>query len=420
MNARVGPQTDHWIDVEKGRLALILSVERIALCARYIVYVALLILFYLDYLHGTLGDFIVVTAVMVCHNVFVHWALYTRRYDLFRGLLNLAIYLAEMSFVVSFTGALESEAYMLYILLIIGFGAYSRRFRQTILVAALCCVVYILVVAVNSYLSGADISVGVIIAKLLIMLVCGWLVGRVSEVLWNTEQGYLAQAQAVASSEATLRTILDSTADPILVYDEDEAITEANNKAEEFLGAPREKLLGLQIREFLFDDGTLPAKMEATYAAGELRGEQVLVSADGTERSVDFTVRSYVLHKKRYFVCVAHDITDRKHLLEVTRLTNENLERLNRQLRQVSQFKTDVLATLSQKLRSPLAAILGYVEMLLHEELGQTTHTQRRALRTCRRSAFRMFRLMDETLDSGTLDMPPIVAETPDRNRNAR
>ena len=405
MNAHVEPQTDHAIDVDKGRRALILSVERIALCTRYIVYVALLVLFRLDYLHGSLGDFIVVTIAMACHNIFVHWVFHTRRYDLFRSLLNLAIYFAEMSFVVSFTGALESEAYMLYVLLIIGFGAYARRFRQTILVAALCCVVYILVVTVNSYLSGANIPPGLIVAKLLIILVCGWLVGRVSEVLWNTEQGYLAQAQAVASSEATLRTILDSTADPILVYDQDEAITEANNKAEEFLGVPREKLLGLRIRDFLFDDGTLSAKMEEAYTAGESRGEQVLMSADATERTVDFTVRSYVLHKKRFFVCVAHDVTDRKHLLEVTRLANENLERLNRQLRQVSQFKTDVLATLSQKLRSPLAAILGYVEMLLHEELGQTTHTQRRALRTCRRSAFRVFRLMDETLDSGSLDV---------------
>jgi signal transduction histidine kinase len=83
-------------------------------------------------------------------------------------------------------------------------------------------------------------------------------------------------------------------------------------------------------------------------------------------------------------------------------------------------MKTQFLATMSQKLRSPLTALLGFVELLLHEELGEITPEQREALQSCRRSARRTFSLMDEALEFGraeeattqfALEEPPSTAE---------
>ena len=51
----------------------------------------------------------------------------------------------------------------------------------------------------------------------------------------------------------------------------------------------------------------------------------------------------------------------------------------------------------SQKLRSPLTAILGYMDLLLDEELGELLPEQRKSLQTCRRSTLRIFKLLDES-----------------------
>ena len=394
------------IDVERDRLALILNVERTALYARYVIYAIPAVLFLLKHIRGTMTDFLLVTLATACHNIFAHWVLYTGRYRLFRSPLNLAVYVAEIAFIVSVTGGPESDAYVLYILLIIGFGAYSRRFKQTFLLAILCSAVYTAIILADLFLAGTGISVAIITAKLMFILVAGWLVGRVSEVLRSTEQHYLAHADAFASAEAALRTILDSTADPILVYNEREVVIEANDKTCEFLGVSRDRLIGQRIGSFIFDDDTWPAKMAALRDRGHYRGEQIFIDFEGTERNVDFIVRSFIRDNQRLFVGVAHDITERKQLQEVTQLANVNLARLNRQLRQVSQLKSETLAAISGKLRSPLAAILGYVDMLLHEELGETTPEQRKALRTCRRCAVRLFRLMDESLALDTTQSP--------------
>lgn len=381
-----------------ANINLVLSVERFGLVARYAVWVLLAPAFMTGYLPGSAFNLAIVTAVVLLHNAFVHWVFLTRRYHLFIGRLNFLAYFVEACLVVNFTGVDNSDAYILFFLLVAGFGGYRRRFGLTFGVAVLCCVAYAVILYIEWRLNGITQEPGNLIARVLLLLVFGWLVGTLSRQLRLGEEAIRDHADALAASEATLRAILDSTAQPILVYDEREFITEANDRAREFLGVPREQLLGRRIRGFMFDDGTLPNKFAALRARGEYRGEQIVVRADGEERTVDFRVRSYIRDGRRFFVAIAHDITEQKNLQEATRLANANLERLNRELRNVDQLKTAFLSTISQKLRSPLSAVLGFLEMLLQEELGEINLDQRGALQTCRRATLRVFRVVDEAL----------------------
>jgi signal transduction histidine kinase len=122
-----------------------------------------------------------------------------------------------------------------------------------------------------------------------------------------------------------------------------------------------------------------------------------MLDSDGGEHTVDLKARSFVREHARYFVCVARDITEQKDYQEATQLANENLERLNRELRQLNDLKAGFLGKTSQKLRAPLAALLGYLDMLINEELGEINDDQRKALHTCRRSALRLLRVAEET-----------------------
>ena len=389
---------------EDPRLLLVLSVERIALVSRYLVFVIGVPLLLLGYLEWSFLDLIILTVVVGAHNVFSHWVFLTRRYYVFRTPLNFMLYLVEVSVLVGFTGAEESALYVTYLFLLAGYSAYSGRLTRTLLVTALCCQAFAVVLLLELVLVGITMPSGIIAAKFFSIVVFGWLVGRLGELRRRAEEGSLAQTQALAASEAALRTILDSTGDPIVVSDENECITDANDKACEFFRVPRDELLGQRLRRFIFDDGTLPNKMAMLRSQGGYHGELILVNAEGEERTVDFHARSSSRGDILFFVSVVHDITERKNLQEATRLANVNLERLNRELSQVSQLKTQFMATLSQELRSPLTAVLGFVEMMLHEELGEVTPEQRKALQTCRRSARRAFRLIDEALDFGHFD----------------
>lgn len=383
--------------MDESRLTLVLGVERMALIMRYLVYLLLASLFFMGELPGNWLNLTMITVAILLHNGFTHWVLWRRHYRLLFSAGNFLIYLAEVSLVIGFTGGEQSEAYVLYLFLIIGFSAYSQRFQTIVRVAVICAALYIAIIAMDEAILDTRMSVGAVAVKVLSIFVCGWLVASLSSLLQRIEANSLKRSLALAASEATLRTILDTTADPILVYDEQEFIVDANASACRFLGTPREALLGKRVRVFMFDDGTLPQRWASLRARGEYQGELIMVNAEGVEHTVDLKARSFVREQKRYFVCVARDITEQKDLQEATRQTNENLARLNRELRQLNDLKAGFLGKTAQKLRGPLAALLGYLDLLINEELGEITDEQRKALHTCRRSALRLLRVAEET-----------------------
>lgn len=378
---------------------LIMTVEKIGLVCRYLVFLMLGALYVSGVLPGTRFDFVLVASIVLAHNALVHGILWAGKYRLFLHPLNFLLYVFEATTLVVLTGSDNSDAYLLYFLVIICFGAYHRRLGLTLLATAFCILAYAAVLGLEWYRVGISESWGNLGGRLMLMGTCGWLIGSLSVGLRAIEDEFRAQAEALSASEATLRTILDSAAEAIVVYDEREFITEANDRAREFLGLPREQLLGRRIRSFMFDDGTLPNRFASLRARGSYHGEVIFINAEGEERTVDFRVRSYISEGQRFFVAVANDITEQKNLQEATRLANANLERLNRELLSVDQLKTGFLMTMSKRLRSPLAAVLGFIEMLLEEELGEINADQRKALLTSRRAILRVFKMVDEALD---------------------
>lgn len=394
---------------EDTRLTIVIRLERLALVARYIALFALVVLFLLGWAEGRSRDAAIVTVVVFLQNAFVHGVLLSRRYWLFQTPMNFLVHLLSTTLVVYFTGRESSDLYVLYLLLLIGYTAYSRRYGMILLVSFLFCFSYVAMVVIEWSLHGLSVPLGIIAVKVLSIAICGWLVASTSELLRIAEKASLTRERALASSESTLRTILDSTADPIFVYGEDELIREANNKACEFLKLQRKQVIGRTFRSFLFDDGSLDEKMAAISSRGEYHGEEIFIASDGRERTVGFSVRSFHLAADRLFVVVAHDITEQKNLHEATLLANENLARLNRELQIVNELKTGLLATVAQEIRSPLTATLGYVDMLLDDELGELDPEQRKALLSCKRSALRIFHLVDDAVDIHARETDPAV-----------
>lgn len=382
------------------RLSLAIRLERTGLIFRYVAYLVLTAIFMAGYGTESYRDLAVITVVVGLHAAFVHAVLWMRRYELFASPLNFAIHVAELSLVVFFTGAEESEFFTLYLLFIVGYTVYRRSFGRMVFASVLTCGAYITVILIEWWMRGLALPFAVIFVKVGSIPVCGWIVATTNILLQSTEEALAFRAAALTGSEAMLRAIVDNTAEPILVYDENEIITEANNRACEFLGIFRENLLGKPFRSLLFDDGTLAEQLAASYEHSEYHGEQIFINSDGVERTVDLHVRSFIRNGRKFFVAISRDITEQKELQEATQLASARLGHLNRELRQVNELKTSLLASVSQRLRSPLTAILGYLDLMLSDELGVTPPEQRRALLNSRRSLLKIFGLLDEAFES--------------------
>ena len=80
------------------------------------------------------------------------------------------------------------------------------------------------------------------------------------------------------------------------------------------------------------------------------------------------------------------------------------LERLNKELRQLDRLKSEFLANVSHELRTPLTSIKGYVDYIHKEKLGPITALQNEGLSVAQRNIGRLQRLINDLLDYTKLE----------------
>jgi signal transduction histidine kinase len=83
---------------------------------------------------------------------------------------------------------------------------------------------------------------------------------------------------------------------------------------------------------------------------------------------------------------------------------NQQLNTLNEELTELSQRKSDMLAIATHDLRSPLVAIMGYVELLFEGEFDPLTDQQREAVGIIGQESQRMLNLIKTLLDLKRLE----------------
>ncbi len=397
---RMAPITPR--DTIDTRLSLVLSIEWTLLALRYLVIFLLVGLYAADIDPEYSPDPRIIVIAAFIQNAFTHYVFYSERYLLFVSPVNFVIHLINLCVAVGTTGGEQSPIVMVFILFIAGYCIYEPHFLNTLSVTLICCSAYSLTVLAHWFFKGINLDYPPVGLHLAFILLSGFLMRILGELVRRMRLEAQSQAQALASSRAAIRAILDGTAEPIVVYDDNEFVTDVNERACEFLGLSRANLIGQRFRTFLFDDGSLGSRLANLRIQGEYRGEALVLTADAEERTAAVMVRSFSLDNQRFFVAILHDITKQKALQEAARQANLRLEQINRELQQVNQLRSAFYKTVSQRIRSPLSAILGFNDLLLNEELGELTEEQRKALQSCRRSAQRIFSLVDEPVELHT------------------
>ena len=374
----------------------VLRMEWTLVVLRYAVYVLLGILSVAIKDSSLRRAFLVIGTLALAHNIFAHWVFHTRRYERFVSLGNFLLYLLWTCLLVGITDGAASPLAPLFFLLIIGYHIYSPRASNTLYITLAVCASYSFTVLVDWVIGGLQWTYLPMYLNLILIGFCGWVMDVLARMIRALEHNARLKETALESSEATLRAILNHTAHPIIVYDENELITDVNESACNFLGLSRQAVIGLRFRSLVFDDGAVSESLDNLKRTGSLHQEMLVLPVGGLERNVYMHIHSFLGEGRRFFVALFHDITNQKELQEANRLAKMNLEKANQELQRVVDLRAAFYINVANRLRSPLAAILGFTDMLLEEQLGELNEEQRKAIHSNKRNLMRIFEQLDE------------------------
>jgi signal transduction histidine kinase len=209
----------------------------------------------------------------------------------------------------------------------------------------------------------------------------------------------------------------------------------ADLTAEARRAAKREAVVGRYASELLSSNGRGTLYEHAERTASTLAdGGEARVVAPGEERDdgqafrAPIPVRGEVVaelvvdidaaklpRRRNLLDTVAAELSlamEREELLEGERQVAQALAEQNEQLLELDRMKDQFVSTISHELRTPITAIIGYLELMLDGEAGDLTEQQVRFLDIVSRNSDRLFRLVNDILtvariDAGRLTLEP-------------
>lgn len=139
-----------------------------------------------------------------------------------------------------------------------------------------------------------------------------------------------------------------------------------------------------------------------------------IIDKNGKERWVLIGGSLIIWNNKPSVLITVSDITDRKRAEERLRVANELLKERKRELERLNRLKSAFLNITSHELRTPMAAIRGYAQLLMLGMIGEVDDEQKKVLETIIRNIDRLNKLINDILDvsrleSGTLKIAPEV-----------
>jgi PAS domain S-box-containing protein len=266
------------------------------------------------------------------------------------------------------------------------------------------------------------------------VLVASALVSLPVALLTDELAASLARARATAE---TLEGVMEAaTQTAIITTDVHGRVTSFNAGAEHLLGWAAPDVVGTatpalwhdpdQLAARARDAGVRPA-LRALVAAleggpGSEQSDWTWRSRQGEELIVSLRVSPLVdgAGEVTGWLGIAEDVTRNRRSEQVLRSALEREREAGQRLVELDRAKTEFVAAVSHDLRTPMTSVIGNLELLLDDETGAVSATQRAALERADRNARRLLRMLEELLllsrvEGGTFELrvgPVDVRET--------
>jgi len=223
--------------------------------------------------------------------------------------------------------------------------------------------------------------------------------------------------QKLLESEDRFKAIMTHGVDPIFVFDEDGNIFDANQKAWESLGYTREELLALSVTDL--EKKIYPENF--TEFLKKFNSDEVL-TYEGKQKRKDGSIFPVEVHLgkikaagKDLFLETVHDISERKrieeeisnHRLYLEKKVEERTASLKiamEKAEKANQAKTEFLARMSHKLRTPMNAILGFTQLLQMDNSFPLAEHQKSNLQRISSAGNHLLELINEVLDLSKIE----------------
>lgn len=208
---------------------------------------------------------------------------------------------------------------------------------------------------------------------------------QMSARLQSMVQTTLAAQQALTQSAAELAAVLELSPDGYVVFAADGACRRLNAAGAALTGLDPEALPGL-------DPATVDRRLvEATGLSGRWPGLHRLV--DGDQGELQFSRPRPAIVQYAYRVLTGPDATPLGRALQLRDVTRQT---------ELDRLKSEFVATAAHELRTPLAAIHGFIELLLARDFDAAVRLD--LLGTMQRESSRMVAMLGDLLDLARIE----------------
>ena len=197
----------------------------------------------------------------------------------------------------------------------------------------------------------------------------------------------IAHAQLFADTQAARQRyagLFEDSIDSILISDLASIITEANHSAEEFLGYPRQELLGRSVLSLHVPDNPdrLPQDLSSLTSGQTLSYNGRATHRLGHPLPIEIYIKRIDIGSLPFLQWILRDVSERQAL---------------------DELRADLTSMIFHDLRSPLGNVISSLEVL-QTTLVREDEAPRAVLSIALRSSRRLLRLVESLLDLGRLE----------------
>lgn len=217
--------------------------------------------------------------------------------------------------------------------------------------------------------------------------------------------------RALRAERAFSVALMDAVHSAALVGLDDEGrILSFNRGAEEMLAASSRQVLRSPMKDFEAADNDEPLERLLSDVA-DGRAPQAVdrrwLSANGTRLIVSVSATRVVLPETgdHGFLLLATDVSDSRRTQEALAQALEHERAAVDKLHELDRAKTDLVSSVSHELRTPMTSVMGYLQILLKEDVaGPLTDMQRDLLDRVGRGGRRLLSLIENLLTLSRLE----------------